>query len=154
MTVEQPLSETLLDAIATARAHGGELVRRSWFRGCWTWRDCPADPRAGSLLQGDRPVWSVTDNTIHALIRRGIATVTHTRDDGRPAVVRVKSESEIAPKPQVVELVDRTATVRLIDRSQNTFMDLKITAGERVGNHWSLELTPIEQPPGMYHEAA
>jgi hypothetical protein len=54
-------------------------------------------------MHGDKPAWSVTDNTIRALLRRGLATVTHTRDCGRPAVVRVKSKSEIvSPLPLTV----------------------------------------------------
>lgn len=90
MTIKEPMSDTLVDAIRVARLHDDQLVRRSHFRGCWTYRDCPLDS-AGGL-----PAWWVCDSTVHALIKREIAVVTHTRNEGRPAVVRVRSEAEMA----------------------------------------------------------
>jgi hypothetical protein len=94
MTVKQPLSELLVETIDTARAHGGELVRLPMHRGCWT-------NRAAVPSGNGWPAWRVSDNSIHALIRRDIAVVTHTRDGGRPAVVRVRSEAEMAEQKAI-----------------------------------------------------
>ena len=96
MTIKEPMSDTLVDAIRVARLHGDELVRQPHFRGCWTYRDC----RLAS--KGRLPKWWVGDNTAHALIKRGFAVVTHTRIEGRPAVVRVKCRAEIAAAPQMI----------------------------------------------------
>lgn len=94
------MSDTLVDAIRVAGLHDGQLVRRLHFRGCWTYRDCPLDS------DGGLPKWWVSDNTVHALIRRGIAVVTHTRVANRPAAVRVKSKTEMhVPKPVALTII-------------------------------------------------
>ncbi|HZL40050.1 MAG TPA: hypothetical protein VFC45_07190 [Pseudolabrys sp.] len=85
---QQPLSKLLLETIAVARKHGGTLVRLPRFRGCWTWPDCPMK-RARNPAFVDVPKWWVTDNTARTLLRRGIATVTHVRGEGRPAAIHV-----------------------------------------------------------------
>jgi hypothetical protein len=104
--IQEPLSDLLVDAIETARRHGGVLVRRAVFRGSWTWLGCPAEK--GST----RPSWYVTDTTVHALLKRGCAVKTHTREGDRPAAVRVKSEKEmpLGLQSQLVDLNDRAPT--------------------------------------------
>lgn len=144
--IKQPLSELLIETIATARAGGGELVRLPVVRGCWTLRD--------SVPSQGWPAWWVTDNTVRALLKRDIAVVTRTRDEGRPAAVRVMSAEEIAPKPQVVELTNRVAIVRLFDRDQNSLVDVKVTAGECKGVGWTFDFLPSGAMSSKRHGAA
>lgn len=89
--VKEPLSDLLVHTISVARANGHELVRLPrWVRGCWTLRGIAALP-----TDGTRPEFWVSDNTVRALLKRGLAELTHTRREGRPAVIKVRSEAEM-----------------------------------------------------------
>jgi hypothetical protein len=110
--IKQPLSDTLIETIAVAGRNGGELIRMSHRRiGCWTYRNCPVkSAKPGDLITSEMPEWHVTDNTVRSLIKRNLATVTHTRDNGRPAVVRVRGVAArdylMAPRPGTLDVGD------------------------------------------------
>jgi len=51
--------------------------------------DCPTHQEP--LSDWETPDWWVGDNTVRSLIARKIAVVTHTRNEGRPAAVKVRA---------------------------------------------------------------
>jgi hypothetical protein len=84
--VREPMSDVMKEAIEACR-DGKTLVRRPAFRGCWTTPD--------AVMTNGKPAWSVTDTTVHSLIKRGLLVVTHTRTEGRPAAARLATVDEM-----------------------------------------------------------
>jgi hypothetical protein len=132
----------LVDAIRVAGLHGGDLVRQPRFRGCWTYRDCRPRRvgRAGGL-----PKWWVTDNTVHSLIRRGIAVVTHTRVEGRPAVVRVSMTDHEDDRPvDLTVVVDGKRFGGFTAESAESVAGLFAALRHREHDDESLEIAPLD----------
>lgn len=71
-------------AMATAREHGGVLVRLTG--GFWTWKGCPTE----AVFGVPRPTWNVGDKVISDLIADGLATVEEKLTTGGPCKVRVR----------------------------------------------------------------
>lgn len=85
-----PLPSLMADAIATASAHGGTLVKLKG--GYWTWPGCPTH-RDGPLKYCflDVPEWHVSDATVRGLVKRGLVVVTEIRR-GKPDTVKLLHE--------------------------------------------------------------
>ncbi len=80
-----PLSKTMQDAVDTALAHGGELVRHKYGR--WSWPGCDTG-------------WAVDSTTIFALHRRGYVSVLERgtrkwREDEVPVRVRIAVPADV-----------------------------------------------------------
>lgn len=81
------LSPVMMEAVANASVHGGQLVRRPG--GYWTYRGCPS--------RGKVPEWYVGTNTVHALIMRGCVEVTERLARGDPCRVALADDPLAAP---------------------------------------------------------